>query len=41
MTLEAEQRVVWDHAATVINDADEFFAAGLNIDPYAGGAGIE
>ena len=41
MTLEGQQGVVAHHAAAVVGDLNQLFAAGFNLDSDAGGAGIE
>ena len=41
VALEGEQGVVADHAVAVVGDADEFAAAGFDLDADAGGAGVE
>ena len=41
MALEGQHGVVADHAASVVGDLDEFFAAGFDDDLDAGGAGVE
>ena len=40
MALEGEQRVVADHAAAVIEDANELAAARLDLDADARGARV-
>ena len=41
VALEAEQRVVADHAVSVIGDAEELAAAGFDVDADAGRAGVD
>ena len=41
VALEGEEGVVLDHAVAVVGDADEFAAAGFDLDADAGGAGVE
>ncbi len=40
MTFEGEQSIVADHAMAVVGDADEFAAAGFDLDTDASGAGV-
>ena len=41
VALEGQQGVVAHHAAAVVGDLDELLAAGFDLDPDAGGAGVE
>ena len=41
VALEGEESVVLDHAVAVVGDADEFAAAGFDLDADAGGSGVE
>ena len=41
VALEGQQRIVAQHAAAVIGDADQAAAAALDIDPQIGGPGVE
>ncbi len=41
MTLEGEQSIVAHHAAAIVDDLNEFLPASLNLDPDAGGTGVQ
>jgi len=41
MPLEGQQSVVAHHATTIVGDLDEFFPAGFDLDPDAGGTSIQ
>src|SRR6267143_1361905 len=41
VTLEREQSIVAHHAPAVVGDLNEFFPAGLYLNPNAGGTGVE
>ena len=41
MTLEREQSIVAQHAAAVVGDLNEFFPAGFDLNPDAGGTCIQ
>ena len=41
MSLERKKRVVAQHAAAIVGDLNELFAARFNVDPNAGRTGIQ
>ncbi len=41
VALEGQQRVVAQHAAAIVDDADQAAAAGFHFDANVGGAGVE
>ena len=41
MALEGKQRVIANHAATIVGDLDAFLASGFDLDLDPGGAGIQ
>ena len=41
MALEGQQGIVAQHAAAVVDDADQAPAAGFHFDAHVGGAGVE